>query len=519
MSDDEGGPTFVKRQKVIHYGSLEATEKSRLGSDKTSSGSSAVEAGKEAGHINITDGSHFDLEASESAMQAEALAEFEKRKRARTIQVSTDDSEVKANLRQIGEPICLFGEGPAERRERLRKLLAELGESAFKKKKEEKQKELKKKEEDNITWYHEGPASLKESRYWLAQYSIPRAKKRIQDQKTDKLLPVTQKHAEIQHLQKRIRSVTNDCSQIGDSRPISYCSFSPNSKILATASWSGLCKLWSVPDCNLIRNLRGQSTFCHNSNVGAIVFHPEATLSLDNSLCCMASCSQDGSVKLWSLDSEEPIADIEGHAPYRVSRVKYHPSGRFLATCCFDNSWRLWDLEVQEEVLHQEGHSSPVYDIAFQSDGALSVTGGLDAYGRVWDLRSGRCVMFLEGHLKAVLAVDFSDDGFHVATGSEDNSTKIWDLRQRKCVYTVPSHTNIVSVVKFQPHHGNYLVTASYDGTAKIWAHPTWAPLKTLAGHESRIMGLDISRDLKYMATSSYDRTFKLWVSEQGGGL
>ncbi|XP_059174030.1 U4/U6 small nuclear ribonucleoprotein Prp4-like [Physella acuta] len=511
MSDDESGPAFVKRQRVIHYGSLESTAK---GGGDRSSVTAAVEAGKEAGHINITDGGHFDLEASESAVQAEALAEFEKRKRARTIQVSTDDSEVKANLRQIGEPICLFGEGPAERRERLRKLLVELGESAIKRKKEEKQKELKKKEEDNITWYHEGPASLKDARYWIAQYSIRRASKRIQQQKADKLAPLTQKQAEVQHLQKKIRSVTNDCSQIGDSRPISYCSFSPNSQILATASWSGLCKLWSIPDCTFIRNLRG-----HNCNVGSIVFHPQATLSLDNNLCCMASCGQDGTVKLWSLESEEPVADIEGHAPYRVSRVKYHPSGRFLATCCFDNSWRLWDLEVQEEVLHQEGHSGPVYDIAFQCDGALSITGGLDAYGRVWDLRSGRCVMFLEGHLKPVLAVDFSDDGFHAATGSEDNSTKIWDLRQRKCVYTVPSHTNIVSVVKFQPHHGNYLVTASYDGTAKIWAHPTWAPLKTLAGHESRIMGLDISSDLKYLATCSYDRTFKLWVSEHGAGL
>lgn len=31
--------------------------------------------------------------------------------------------------------------------------------------------------------------------------------------------------------------------------------------------------------------------------------------------------------------SEEPVADIEGHAPYRVSRLAYHPSGRFLGTC------------------------------------------------------------------------------------------------------------------------------------------------------------------------------------------
>lgn len=44
----------------------------------------------------------------------------------------------------------------------------------------------------------------------------------------------------------------------------------------------------------------------------------------------MASCAGDGSVKLWDLKSEEPIADIEGHMPHRVSRIAFHPSGRFL---------------------------------------------------------------------------------------------------------------------------------------------------------------------------------------------
>ena len=83
----------------------------------------------------------------------------------------------------------------------------------------------------------------------------------------------------------------------------------------------------------------------------------------------------DGAVKLWNLESEEPIADMEGHAPHRVSKVQFHPSGRFLATCVFDNSWRLWDLEQGVEVLHQEGHSKPVYTIAFHGDGSVAVTG------------------------------------------------------------------------------------------------------------------------------------------------
>lgn len=52
------------------------------------------------------------------------LEEFERRRKARQINVSTDDAEVKRNLRHLNEPICLFGEGPAERRKRLKDLLA-----------------------------------------------------------------------------------------------------------------------------------------------------------------------------------------------------------------------------------------------------------------------------------------------------------------------------------------------------------------------------------------------------------
>jgi hypothetical protein len=52
------------------------------------------------------------------------LEEFERKKKARQINVSTDDSEVKLCLRQLNEPICLFGEGPAERRIRLRELMS-----------------------------------------------------------------------------------------------------------------------------------------------------------------------------------------------------------------------------------------------------------------------------------------------------------------------------------------------------------------------------------------------------------
>ncbi|XP_068829796.1 U4/U6 small nuclear ribonucleoprotein Prp4 isoform X1 [Capricornis sumatraensis] len=499
----------VVKKPHIYYGSLEEKERERLAKGESGLlGKEGLKAGIEAGNINITSGEVFEIEEHISERQAEVLAEFERRKRARQINVSTDDSEVKACLRALGEPITLFGEGPAERRERLRNILSVVGTDALKKTKKDDEKSKKSKEEYQQTWYHEGPNSLKVARLWIANYSLPRAMKRLEEARLHKEIPETTRTSQMQELHKSLRSLNNFCSQIGDDRPISYCHFSPNSKMLATACWSGLCKLWSVPDCNLLHTLRG-----HNTNVGAIVFHPKSTVSLDQKDVNLASCAADGSVKLWSLDSDEPVADIEGHT-VRVARVMWHPSGRFLGTTCYDRSWRLWDLEAQEEILHQEGHSMGVYDIAFHQDGSLAGTGGLDAFGRVWDLRTGRCIMFLEGHLKEIYGISFSPNGYHIATGSGDNTCKVWDLRQRRCVYTIPAHQNLVTGVKFEPIHGNFLLTGAYDNTAKIWTHPGWSPLKTLAGHEGKVMGLDISSDGQLIATCSYDRTFKLWMAE-----
>jgi U4/U6 small nuclear ribonucleoprotein PRP4 len=384
-----------------------------------------------------------------------------------------------------------------------------LGEQAIvlpKLSKSEERRQRQQKEQE--TWYHEGPEALRTARIWIAYYSIERAKHRLENARELLELPSAAKAGRMVELQKRIQSLAPQCSQVGDTRPVSHCCFNEESTRLLTSSWAGLCKLWSMPNGTLEQTLRG-----HTCNVNGVAFRPG--VKMDNTTeVAMASGSADGMVKLWAYGNEESIADITGHCPNRVARLAFHPSGRFLGTACYDASWRLWDLEQKTEILHQEGHAKSVHCIAFQIDGSVCITGGLDAFGRVWDLRTGRCIMFLEGHLGAIYGVDFSPNGFHIITGSGDNSCKIWDLRRRQSVYTIPAHTNLVSDVKYQKNGGHFLVTASYDNTVKVWSNKTWQPLKTLTGHDSKIMSVDISENSQYIATTSYDRTFKIWSPE-----
>ena len=95
-------------------------------------GNDAIEAAKRSGHVNIASAmvvEEMDLSAESQASQlqhAETLRRFEAQQRSRAIVVPTTAEDVKRKLRELGHPVTLFGEGPADRRERLKQVIAAL---------------------------------------------------------------------------------------------------------------------------------------------------------------------------------------------------------------------------------------------------------------------------------------------------------------------------------------------------------------------------------------------------------
>ena len=260
--DDEDDIRHVRRQNVIHYGSLAdnasggVKRKAAKDDDDDDGAPDVDEDGVSSGNVQRST-EYMALESASDLAglgKEEMLQEFERRKRARLINVSTDDAEVKKNLRDLGEPICLFGEGPADRRNRLRELFSQLGEDAVRRKRaEDEEREREAREHDETTWYHEGPDGLKRAREAIARYSLPRARARIARAKEEaSRMTESARMAKNQEVTRKVKATDLQASQIADQRPVSWCSFAPDSRHLATGSWSGLCKIWAVPECRFV---------------------------------------------------------------------------------------------------------------------------------------------------------------------------------------------------------------------------------------------------------------------------
>jgi len=423
--------------------------------------------------------------------KAALLEEFARKRRARQLHVPTDDKEVGALLRSHEQPYCLFGEGPAERRDRLKELLSRLDPDALPVLSGQ-QPVRDRQPAAEQTWYHPGPPALKECREYLVQYSIPRARDRLERERESK--------GGIAEPSPALRKMTMIASQTADSRPISSVRFSPDGASVATGSWSSMVQVWPVAG-GTAATLRG-----HTAQVDAVAWHPSATLK--EQTLQLASCGRDGKVILW--DGAKSVGELP-NAGGRVADLAFHPCGKLLALAVEDHSWRLWDVERGEELLFQEGHSGAVSCVGMQCDGALCVTGSRDATGRVWDLRTGRCVMLLAGHQGPLLAADWSPVGYLIATGGQDHSCRVWDVRQRATLHTLPAHTALVTGVRWQPGSGRFLATCSYDGAVKLWPANRCQMIRCLEGHGTKVMTVDVAPGGETLVSGAFDKTYKVW--------
>ena len=104
----------------------------------------------------------------------------------------------------------------------------------------------------------------------------------------------------------------------------------------------------------------------------------------------------------------------------------------------------------------------------------------------------------------------FSPDGSHLVTAHYDGTAKIWELAAGQMQHKATiRHQGL----KFSfSHDGSHLVTVSNDHTVEIWGFVAgqWQHKATIR-HSNRVRGISFSPDGSQLVTASDDGTAKIW--------
>lgn len=220
-------------------------------------------------------------------------------------------------------------------------------------------------------------------------------------------------------------------------------------------------------------------------------------------------CSEDGSLRLWDLESDAQIGDAwrdEGHKA-EAKKIALSPNGKTIASASDSGTVRLWDVETRKAIAKWVGHTENVGSVCWSGDGERVVSGSWDGTARVWDVKTGKTVLEIKNGHQYVWAVIYSPDNTKFATGGEnENAVKIWDANTGKLLSTLKQDQSVRSLA--WSSDGKKLISGSL-GPIGIFDTVTWEQIATLKGH---IFNLTLSPNGRFLATTSiWDETVCLW--------
>jgi WD40 repeat protein len=290
----------------------------------------------------------------------------------------------------------------------------------------------------------------------------------------------------------------------GHEKEVNSVAFSPDGSLLATASNDGTARLWSVQTGEEVRTLRG-----HREFVYSVAFSPDGSF--------LATGGGDKTAKLWSVETGIKNKTFSGHVSNLVYSLAFSPKGSLLATGGFDGTVRIWSVETGRELQVLETHKLRVTSVAFSPDGSLLATKAAgDAETetsehavKIWSVETGKEIRSLGGSSEGSVA--FSPDGSLLATGKTLWSTQTWEKAQ----VSKGRHEDSGMSVAFSPD-GSLVATVGSDGTARLWSAQTGKEVQVLRGHEDWVQSVTFSPDGSLVATGSSDGTARLWNVSKG---
>lgn len=277
----------------------------------------------------------------------------------------------------------------------------------------------------------------------------------------------------------------------GATGPVTAMALSADERFLVSAVGDNALRLWDLNAGRELARLPG-----HDGRVAFIALSPDGTRA--------ASAAADRTVRLWSLRKVGAAGVMDGFAA-PVSAVVFVDNQRVAAA---DASGAITLTGAAPVAAHAPG----AVILAALGDGRF-VSGGVDGMVRLWDgqggagssiavaapvlglaaaagrvaaaLADGRVVLIdtaagtvtttLSGHDGAAAAVAFGADG-RVYSGGRDGKVLAWD--DGKPV-VLGRHDGAVSFVSAS-RDGAFTLSASEDGTTRLWNTATRQPLVTL---------------------------------------
>lgn len=235
----------------------------------------------------------------------------------------------------------------------------------------------------------------------------------------------------------------------------------------------------------------------------------------------LVSASRDGTGRLWDLSytldtvTDNSICFLSPTGSF-INSVAYIPDTPDSPLVAFGGKDQIVYLCGPTESFAKPGDDNGAFQLVGHTSNVCSldyqdmqlISGSWDCTAKVWDLNSFATKYDLVGHSAAVWDAKIVSGKDNVyLTCSADQTIRKW--KDGSEVACFKAHNDVVRKLFVLPGAREF-VSASNDGTLKIWDLETGRVLQTLTGHTSFVYDISVTSNGDIVSTAE-DRSVRIW--------
>ena len=274
--------------------------------------------------------------------------------------------------------------------------------------------------------------------------------------------------------------------------------FDPTGTVMASASVDRSAIVWSAEP-----SLRVTDLPAHQYATLSARFSPDGSH--------VATASADGTVKVCDATTGTELFALAHGAP--VVAVRYRPDGRSIATADSERVIRIWDARDGSPGQRLGGEGGPIRSLEWGPAGDRLLTAADGGDVRVWTLGGERNTALTPHGEKAVAWADFLSSSRVISLGGEGTAV-ITDTASGRSIRTFEDpdwrQTGVLDRARKR------VASPTANRTVEIWRLDTGVTEVELVGHVGFVASAAWSRDDRFVVTASYDGTARIWDPVSG---